>query len=176
MSARNLVVAAGVSVVLLAGCGSVARQTAPKSNLPGGKSTVAVHHPARPVLTPVCYIYNYRQPNLSALDAAQADNFNGPGQRKLLHANSKPPVYDVVLRNPGTTPITVNSITTALSNSSGQELTSDSESIGQTIAPKQFLQFTFTVPSPYVSSQTDDWGNPADYSTSATSCKVLTWD
>jgi hypothetical protein len=161
---RGLAVAAGASVVLLAGCGSVAA------------SHPVAARASRPVLSPVCSVYNYRQPNLNALDSAEADNYNGPGQGKLLHADSKPPVYIVMLRNWGAVPVAVDGITTALSDSSSQELTSDTEGIGQTIAPDQSLQFTFAIPSSYVSSQTDDWGNPADYSTNVTSCELLTWN
>jgi hypothetical protein len=167
---RPAIIAASLGLVLLTGCGvssyahdaTVTSSPAYAQNLPSTNHTLTT-----------CYVVNYPQPNLTALDNAEADNFNGPGQSALLNASvdDQAPAYQVTIINHNAAPVSVIEIDSVLFQGTS-ELTSDSQSIGQLISPGASLTFTFHVPASLVSSQTDDWGNPADYSTDANNCAV----
>ena len=109
------------------------------------------------------------QSNLPKLDSEEQNNNGVP------YGNDKPPGYVITLRNTGQSPVTVNDITTAFFTAAGSEMGSDAQPAGQVIAPGNALNWTFPVPDTFVTSQTDYWGNPADYSTGATSCTLETW-
>ena len=145
--------------------------------LSGCASNHAASSPATPDIVAKCRIINYPQPSVTALDNAEADNFNGPGQGRLINASAddRAPGYQITLANNGSAPVMVNGTDTVLFTGK-QELTSDQESIGQLFSPGASLTFTFPIPPVFVTSQTDNWGNPVDYATSADSCAVEQWN
>lgn len=152
-------------LLTLAGCGT--------GSVNGGAAQPAVTASPAPKLVTECQIVSYPQPNLTALDNAEADNFNGPGQSAYMEPDN-PPVYQVTLNDTGTAPVMVNDTDTVLFDGTS-ELISDAEDIGQLISPGASLTFTFAMPTSLVTSQTDDWGNPVDYNTDANSCLVERW-
>lgn len=156
--------------VALAGCGHVSYGD------PASQATPAISATAPDIVTE-CQIVNYPQPDITALDNAEADNFNGPGEGSLLTASAdgKPPAYQITLNNNGATPVGVDGIITVLFAGTA-ELVSDRGNIGQLLSPGASLTFTFPVPSSLVTSQTDDWGNPVDYVTNASNCQVEQWN
>jgi len=156
------VLIATLAVVGLSACGSAVGETG------------QVAQPVSVALAAQCKIVEYPQPNLKALNAQ--DNSWGTSEYETSDlAPGLPPIYTVTLTNDTSGPVTVSEITSAFF-AGVAELTSDSEAISGTIASGYSLSWNFALPEQITSYVEDVNGNPAVYSTSATSCHVETWN